>query len=491
MTDSIKAKSIKGIAWSLLESASLKIIQFVINVIMARILMPEDYGIVAIIFVFITISQIFIDGGFATALIQDKQKTEKDYSTIYTFNIIIAVICYIVLFIVSPLISSFYDCNITLFLRVQSLTLIIYSFSAIHKVKLTVDVNFKAIAKIAIISAFVSGCVGIFLALNGLGVWALIGQSLIASMFTSVLLIMQLRWKPICFFDINSFKRLFPFGVRLLISNIIDRIYMNLYPIIVGKCFTPTQLGYYSRAEQFSSLPAGTCADIFTRVTFPVMSLINDETELVKVYRKYIRLSSYLIFPILFAVLLLAKPIVLILLTEKWSEIILLLQILCCGFLLDHISSINRNLLYVKGRADLALKLEVVKKVIATVILFSSIPFGLIGICVGKAFYGLLAMLLNSAYTKKLIGVSILDQVKDFSPSLIIGIISVIVSAIPVYTLDNIYTQFTVGGCVFVLIYLLLSLLTRNSSFKELVSIICNTQSYIKKKDENELISYQ
>ena len=164
----------------------------------------------AIIFVFITISQIFIDGGFATALIQDKQKTEKDYSTIYTFNIIIAVICYIVLFIVSPLISSFYDCNITLFLRVQSLTLIIYYFSAIHKVKLTIDVNFKAIAKIAIISAFVSGCVGIFLALNGLGVWALIGQSLIASMFTSVLLIMQLRWKPICFFDINSFKRLFP-----------------------------------------------------------------------------------------------------------------------------------------------------------------------------------------------------------------------------------------------------------------------------------------
>ena len=472
MAESIKNKSIKGFAWSLLESSSLKIIQFVINVIMARILMPEDYGIVAIIFVFITISQIFIDGGFATALIQDKQKTEKDYSTIYTFNIVIAVICYILLFFLSPLISSFYNCDITLFLRVQSLTLIIYSLSAIHKVKLTVEVNFKVIAKVSVLSAFISGCVGILLAINGLGVWALIGQSLIAALLTTGLLIMNLQWKPVCFFNSNSFKRLFPFGVRLLTANIIDRIYLNLYPIIVGKCFTPIQLGYYSRAEQFSLLPASTCADIFSRVTFPVMSLINDESELVKVYRKYIRISSYLIFPILFAVLVLAKPIVLILLTEKWSEIIFLLQILCCGFLLEHISSINRNLLYVKGRADLALKLEIVKKVIATIILFSSIPFGLIGICVGKASYGLLAMLLNSAYTKKLIGVSILDQIKDFSPSLLLVIISAFVAAIPVYTIENIYIQFTVGGCVFVLFYLLLSSLTKNSSLNEIITII-------------------
>lgn len=472
MADSLKSKSIKGVLWSLAESSSLKIIQFVINVIMARLLTPEDYGIIAIIFVFITISQIFIDGGFATALIQDKEKTEFDYSTVYTFNIFIAVVCYSILFFAAPYISTFYNSDITLFLRIQSLTLIIYSFSAIHKTKLTVAVNFKSIAKISVFSALISGIFGIILAYKGLGIWALIGQSLMAAILTTVLLIIQIKWRPICLFSKKSFNRLFPFGFKLMAANLIDRIYMNLYPIVVGKFYSPTDLGYYSRAEQFSTLPAGTCADIFSRVTFPVMSSIRDDHELLRVYRKFISLSSYLIFPIMFAVLVLAKPIVLILLTDKWEKIIILLQILCCGFLLDHISTINRNLLYVKGRADLALKLEIVKKTIATTILLVSIPFGLIGLCLGKALYGLLAMLLNSVYTKHLINVSIIDQVHDFAPGLLLSFVSVIAASFPVYLLDNLWFQLIIGGLTFVAIYLTLSAIFRVSAFTQLIDIV-------------------
>ena len=468
----IKNKSIKGVAWTFVESASNKIIQFVLGVIMARLLTPEDYGIMAIIFVFITISQIFIDGGFATALIQDKDKTERDYSTIYTFNIILSVICYLVLYISAPYISDFYSNDITLYLRVQSLSLIIYAFSAIHKVKLTVEVNFKNIAVVTVFSSLVSGLIGIYMAYAGFGVWSLIGQYVSASVITSILYVFILRWKPVCFFDTKSFKRLFPFGAKLLTANLIDRVYMNLYPIFVGKFYTPTQLGYYSRAEQFSALPAGTCADIFSRVTFPVMCSIRDDHELLRVYRKFIALSSYLIFPIMFAVLVLAKPIVLILLTDKWENIIILLQILCCGFLLDHISTINRNLLYVKGRADLALKLEIVKKTIATTILLVSIPFGLIGLCLGKALYGLLAMLLNSVYTKRLINVSIIDQVHDFAPGLLLSLVSVIAASFPVYLLDNLWFQLIIGGLTFVAIYLTLSAIFRVSAFNQLIDIV-------------------
>lgn len=472
MAESLKSKSIKGVAWTFVESASLKIIQFVLGVIMARLLMPEDYGIIAIIFVFITISQIFIDGGFATALIQDKDKTERDYSTIYTFNIILSVICYLVLYISAPYISDFYSNDITLYLRVQSLSLIIYAFSAIHKVKLTVEVNFKTIAVVTVFSSLVSGLIGIYMAYAGFGVWSLIGQYVSASVITSILYVFILRWKPVCFFDTKSFKRLFPFGTKLLTANLIDRVYMNLYPIFVGKFYTTTQLGYYSRAEQFSALPAGTCADIFSRVSFPVMSATKDDVELVRVCRKFISLSSYLIFPVMFAVLVLAKPIILLLLTEKWSEIIPLLQILCCGFLLDHISTINRNLLYVKGRADLALKLEIVKKTIATTILLVSIPFGLIGLCLGKALYGLLAMLLNSVYTKRLINVSIIDQVHDFAPGLWLSLVSVIAASFPVYLLDNLWLQLIIGGLTFVAIYLTLSAIFRVSAFIQLIDLV-------------------
>lgn len=465
MVENIKKKSVNGVVWTFIEGASIKVIQFVMSIIMARLLMPEDYGVVAIIFVFITISQIFIDGGFATALIQDKNKTERDYSTIYTFNIILSIVCYGILFFAAPYISTFYNNDITIYIRVQSLTLVIYAFSAIHKVKMTVDVNFKSIAIVTVLSAILSGAVGIYMAYTGYGVWALIGQYISAAIVTTLLYALVLRWKPICIFDTSSFKRLFPFGAKLLTANLIDRIYMNLYPIIVGKFYTPAELGYYSRAEQFSALPAGTCADVFTRVTFPVLSSIKDENELVNTYRRFISLSSFFIFPIMFAVLVLAKPIILILLTDKWEDIIVLLQILCCGFLLDHISSINRNLLYVKGRADLALKLEIIKKVTATTILLVSIPFGLIGLCIGKAFYGLLAMFLNSAYTKNLINISIWDQIRDFAPSLLTSIISVTISIFPVYFLNNLWLQLIVGGCTFVAVYIIVSSIFKTKSF--------------------------
>ncbi len=470
--DSLKTKSFKGILWSFGERASSKVINFVITVIMARILLPDDYGIIAIINVFIAISQVFIDGGFATALIQDKKKTEADYSTIFTFNIIVAIVCYSILFFTAPLISDFYEKDLTLYIRVFGLTLIIYSFSAIHKVKLTVNINFKALAENTIITSIISGIIGVVMAYSNMGVWALIGQSLSAAIISTLLLNFQLKWKPSCFFNVQSFKRLFSFGAKLLAANVIDRIYMNLYPIFVGKLYTSTDLGYYSQAERISFLPVETLTDIFSRVTFPVMSTVDGTEPLVRVYRKYISLSSYVIFPLLLLVILLAKPIVLILLTEKWAAIIPLLQILCFGFILEHLSAINRNLLYVKGRSDLALKLEIVKKSTAVVILLVSVPFGLIGLCVGKAVYGWLAFGFNSYYTKRLIGISIWDQMRDFMPILLLGIICCVISYIPVHFIENNWIYLITGSLLFCGLYLALSKLFKFEAFDECLQLV-------------------
>ncbi len=472
MVENLKKESVNGVVWSFLETASTKMIQFAIGIIMARLLMPEDYGAIAIIFVFITISQVFIDGGFATTLIQDKNKTDRDYSTVYTFNVMLSVLCYLILFIAAPYISSFYNTNITQYLRVQSVGIIIFSLSAIHKIRLIVEVNFKSIAKVTIISTLFSGVIGIILALQGFGVWALVIQYLSSATLMSGMYLLTQRWRPICFFDLSSFRRLFPFGLRLLSATIIDRIYANLYPIIIGKFCAPAQLGCYSRAEHFTSIPAYTCIDVFSRVTFPIMSKISDDRQLVSVYSRYISLSSFLIHPVLFALFALARPLVLILLTEKWEKIIILMQILCCGYLLEHISSINRNLIYVKGRADLALKLEVIKKILAVTILIVSIPFGLIGLCFGKACYGILAMLLNSAYTKKLIGVTIWQQIEYFTPSFVLGMVSALIAIISIYFNNNKYGQLIIGGVAFFLTYFGLSFITCNNSFKEIVRVV-------------------
>ena len=468
----LKDKSVKGVAWSFLESASLKVIQFILNVIMARLLLPEHYGVIALIMVFITISQIFIDGGFATTLIQDKNKTERDYSTVFTFNIVISCICYVILFMAAPLISKFYNNDITIYLRVQSLGLIIYSFSAIHRVRLTVAVDFKSIAKVTLAAALLSGCVGIFMAYSGFGVWSLVGQYLSSAIITSVLFTLFQKWKPVCFFDVRSFKRLFPFGIKLLAASLIDRIYANLYPILVGKFYTAKDLGYYSRAEQFAFLPASTCTDVFMRVTYPVMSSLKDESEVIRVFRKFIQLSSFVFYPIVFVIVVVAKPLVLVLLTDKWAEIIPLIQILCFGFLYDHVCSINRNLLYVEGRSDLALKVEIYKKTTATIILLVSIPFGLIGLCVGKVFYGISAFLFNSLYTRKLIGVSIFEQIKDFGSYWLIGLFSAGLAYIPVLLFNNVWAQLMAGAILFILLYILLTYLFKKESFKEIENLV-------------------
>lgn len=473
MVENLKQKTISGVIWSAIERFSLQGIQFSINIIMARLLLPSDYGIIAMLGIFLQISQSFVDSGFTNALIQKNDRTDIDFSTVFYFNISIAIFFYIVIFITAPFIADFYRMPVLVDVaRVVGLTLIINSLSAIHKTKMTIDVDFKTQSKISLLAVLISGIVGIYMAYSGYGIWALVCQSLLNATLLTILFYYFSHWFPLFVFSINSFKQLFSFGSKLLISGLIHTIYHNLYSIVIGRRFSAVDLGYYTRAEQFAVFPSANLNAIISRVTFPILSSIqNDDDRLKLVYRKYIRLTSFLIFPLMIGLLALAKPVVLLLLTDKWIGIVALLQILCLDWMFDHLSAINLNLLYVKGRSDLALRLEILKKIIATIILFLSIPFGVLGMCWGRVLYSLIATYMNTYYTKSLVGLSFTTQMRDIFPYLVLSIVMGGGIFLSIFFIENIILQLLVGFFIGGGIYFSLSFLFKLDCLTEFISI--------------------
>lgn len=474
MTENLKRKTVSGVMWSAIERFSLQGVQFVMQLVMARLLLASDYGMIAMLTIFLQIAQAFIDSGFTNALIQKKDRTEVDYSTVFYFNIIIALLFYCILFVSAPLIAKFYNMpDLILVMRVMALSLIILSFSAVHKTKLTIEINFKIQSKITLIAAGISGIIGVGIAYLGYGVWALVYQSILNAMLTTILFNCFYRWKPLKTFSMKSFKRLFSFGSKLLVSGLIHTVYYNLYGIVIGKRFSAAELGYYTRAEQFAILPSYNLSAIITRVTFPILSSIQDDNErLASTYRKYIRLSSYLIFPLMVGLASLANPLVDLFLTEKWNGTVALLQILCFDWMFDHLSGINLNLLYVKGRSDLALRLEIIKKIIAITILLASIPLGIIGMCLGRVLYSLIATYANTYYTNSLIGLSFRTQLKDIIPYLILSLaMGGVVYATTYLGLSNII-QLIIGITIGILFYISISYIFKITSLKVLLQLI-------------------
>ena len=474
MTENLNRKTVSGVMWSAIERFSLQGVQFVMQLVMARLLLPSDYGMIAMLTIFLQIAQAFIDSGFTNALIQKKDRTEVDYSTVFYFNIIIALLFYCILFVSAPLIAKFYNMpDLILVMRVMALSLIILSFSAVHKTKLTIEINFKIQSKITLIAAGISGIIGVGIAYWGYGVWALVYQSILNAMLTTILFNCFYRWKPLKTFSMKSFKRLFSFGSKLLVSGLIHTVYYNLYGIVIGKRFSAAELGYYTRAEQFAILPSYNLSAIITRVTFPILSSIQDDNErLASTYRKYIRLSSYLIFPLMVGLASLANPLVDLFLTEKWNGTVALLQILCFDWMFDHLSGINLNLLYVKGRSDLALRLEIIKKIIAITILLASIPLGIIGMCLGRVLYSLIATYANTYYTNSLIGLSFRTQLKDIIPYLILSLaMGGVVYATTYLGLSNII-QLIIGITIGILFYISISYIFKITSLKVLLQLI-------------------
>ena len=449
----LKEKTISGLLWSFIDSIAGQGITFIVGIILARILSPKEFGLIGMLTIFIAISQSFIDSGFRQALIRKQNCTQADYSTVFYFNIIVGILFYILLFLCAPLIGTFFNEPILKdLIKVLGIGLIINSFTIIQSTLLTKNINFKQQAKISVIAAAISGIISIYLAFTGWGVWSLVALTLVKNSINSILLWFWSKWQPIWHFSSKSFTELFAFGSKLLISGLIDTIYRNVYYLIIGKYFSAVELGYYTQADQFQSMPSTNLQGIIARVSYPVLSTIqNDKPRLKEAYKKIIKSTMLFTFVLMLGMAAIAKPMIITLIGEKWEPCVIYLQMLCFVGMFYPLHALNLNMLQVQGRSDLFLRLEIIKKALAIPIIIIGVIWGIKAMILGMIVISLIAYYLNSYWSGGFIGYSFLEQIKDILPSFLLALsISAIVFVeglfIPLSSLPLLILQLFTGA---------------------------------------------
>lgn len=451
MSESLKSKAVHGAKWSFIDNIANLGVTFLVGLVLARLLTPAEYGIIAMIAIFIAISTSIIDSGFSNALIRKVRIERIDYNTVFYFNLMVSITLYIILYAAAPSISVFFKESVLEdVLRVLGWVLVINAFGIIPRTILVRNIDFKTQTKVSVISSVVSGVVGISMAILGWGVWSLVWQQLSRQFLNSLFLWMFCKWIPVWEFSLKSFREMFNFGYKLLLSGLIDTIYKNIYYIIIGRFYSSAQLGQYTRAEQFNTIFSSNLTTVVQRVSYPVLSSIQEEPErLREAYRRVIKLTMLVTFACMLGLAAVAKPLIVFLIGEKWLPAVGFLQIICFSGMLYPLHAINLNILQVKGRSDLFLKLEIIKKIIAVVPIVLGIFYGIEYMLWGSVFTSFIAYFLNSYYSAGLIHYSTKDQVKDvfptFAVSLIVAAVMWSFSLLDVSVYIQLSIQITVG----------------------------------------------
>ncbi len=431
-------KIFSGAIWSLVERLSTQIVQFVLGIFLARLLSPKDFGLIGLLIVFITISQVFVDSGFTKALIQKKDRNKNDISTVFIFNLIISIVCYSILWFIAPFIADFYETPILIsLLRVLSISLVINAIFTVPATLVTIDLNFKLFAKANLIAVIISGLTAIYLAYSGYGVWSLVYQTLIKATIIGLLLLFWTKWRPILIFSKTSFKQLFSYGSKLLLGSLMNTTVSNVASLFIAKIISTKELGYYAQGTQFTDLIFKTVNAVVDKVLLPSLSQIQDQKEvLIKYSKNIIKMVSIFITPIFFILIIIAEPLIKVLLTEKWLPVVPIMQLFALARLITIICGINVNLLYVLGRTDLALKQQFYKIPIRLALLAASIKFGIIYVALAELIATTIHYFYDSYYPGKIMQYGAKSQIKDLSKiffiNIIIGITSfIIMSYIP------------------------------------------------------------
>ena len=457
MTENLKGQTVKGVFWSGIERFSVQGIQFVLSFVIARQLLPSDYGLIAMLGVFMAIAQTFIDSGFSNALIQKQDRTNTDYSTVFYFNVVVAVIMYFLLLFCAPWISFFYDePQLTSIIGWVGLNFIISSLATVQRAKLTVELNFKLQAYISVVAVVISGGLAVWMAYNGFGVWTLVSQSLVNNGITVLLLWLTTHWHPFFTFSWKSFKELFGFGSKLLAGGLIHTLYTNMYTLIIGKVFSAVDLGYFNRAFSITQYPSSNITNIVVRVTYPVECRIqHDNEKLQEKYFSFIRSVSFVVFPMMVGLAVLCEPFIRIVLTDKWLGVVPYAQIMCFAYMWNPIMVMTWDLLNVKHRSDYSLKSEIVKKITAFCILFATIPFGIKIMCVGLVFYSITDLFIITRYVKKILpGITMCSIAKQLSSFLILSGLMGTGILLFIYFVSNVWLQLLGGLVIGCFIYL-------------------------------------
>lgn len=479
MKDSLISQTVKSVGWSAIERFSVQAIQFIINIILARLVTPSEYGLIAMLSVFIIIANSFVESGFSNALIQKVNRTETDFSTVFYFNISISVLMYFIVFLLSPYIASFYNQPILESIcKWMGLGLIIQGFSVIQIAKLTVNMDFKTQAKASLISVIISGIIGVYMAYFGFGVWALLVQTLLNSFFNTIFLWFFTKWIPQLMFSWDSLKKLFSFGSKLLLSGLLHTVYTNLYSLVIGRKYTAIEVGYYNQASLSSRFPSVSLMAIISRAIYPIQCQIQDDNKLLSSsFIQYLRISCYIIFPIMIGMAVLSKPLILFFLSDKWINMHLPLSILCVAYIFIPLMVMNNQILNVKGRPDYFLKSEIVKKIIGILIILFTIPFGLIYICLGMLIYNICDVLIIINYSKKVISTGYIIQLKSILPIFLLTLTMGFIVHLALLITENTYLQLSLGTLTGGLFYFFFSKIV---GFKEFDFLLCSLKKLIK-----------
>lgn len=433
---SLKDKTIKGTAWSAIDNVTQMGVSFLVSIVLARLLSPDDYGLIGIINIFTVVCTAIINGGFSSALIRKKDVTDDDYNTSFIVNLGLSLLLYALVFLASPLIADFFGREELVWLtRVSSFTMIIGALAIVQQTRLTKRIDFKTQTKITLTASIISGVIGITMAFLDFGVWALVAQMLSAQLLRTVLLWFYNHWIPSLRFNKNSFHELFGFGWKMMVSGILDSLWTQLYQVVVGKYYNAATLGQYTRANHFSQMFSSNLTNVIQRVTYPVLSEIQDDKErMIAAYRRVIKITMFLTFALMFALGSVSEPLLYCLIGEKWHDAATYLPLICIIGASYPLHALNLNMLQVQGRSDLFLKLEIIKKIIELAPLFIGAFVGIFPMLYTSIVTSIICYFLNSHYPGKLFGYTSWMQLKDISKSFFI--------------------TFTMAAIVFVLKYL-------------------------------------
>jgi len=471
---SLRAKSISGLLWTFSQQFSVKAINFVVQIILARILLPEDFGLIAMLSVFMAIGTTLMDSGLTSSLIRTKNPDETDYSTVFFMNLAGSIVVYMLLYISAPFIASFFKQPLLEnIVRVYTLTFIIRAFSQVQDTRLTKAMNFKLQMTIQLPSIIIAGVFGVFFAYHGMGVWTLVWMSIIQTFLSSLQLWLRSGWTPKFIFDKRKLKYHFCFGYKLTLSALLNTIFTNLYNLVIGKYFSALQLGYYNRADTLRMFPVLNLSTALNKVTYPVFASIQDDNvKLRNAYRILMQQVLYWLVPIMAMLIILAEPLFRLILTEKWLPAVPYFQLLCLSGVLYPVHSYNLNILNVKGRSDLFLRLEVIKKIIIGAGIACAIPFGIYGLLYFQLISTVIAYFINTYYSGRMIKYGAGRQFIDIFPTIALA---AIIGGIAWLLQHYITSQFQMGdiatillvGLIYVICYFSISIILRFPAFIE------------------------
>lgn len=480
---SLKSKTIKGVGWSAADALLGHGITFLVGIVLARILSPAEYGLIGIVMIFVTVLTGVVDSGFSTALIRKQDASDTDYNTMFYTNLVFSIVLYLCLFASTPLISSFFKRNeLNSLIPVMGTILIINALSITQYTILTKRLDFKTKTKASVISAITSGAVGIISAYAGMGVWSLVIQKLVYQALYTVLLWVYNKWLPSLCFNKDSFKYMWGFGWKMLLSGLLDNIWKQLYQVVVGKFYNPATLGQYSRAKEYASLFSSNLTVIVQRVSYPALANIQDDQErMVQAYRKVIKVTMFVTAICMLSLGAVAEPLIVCLIGEKWLEAASYLPLICISMSLYPLHAINLNMLQIQGRSDIFLALEIIKKIIAVGPICLGIFVSIKAMLCGSIAAGIIGYFLNSYYTGKKLNYGSFKQLRDVSTSYLIAAIMFVSVYFIKFLPLNYYLTLLIQILIGIIVFFIICETFKPSEYLEVKSIVLKGKEKIKR----------